>query len=147
MLLDSLWNFCGASPGQTITASAVSTNIVDMGALGVPALSTNTPTRDLGKGEKIKILVQVTTTFATLTSLTVALQGSVDAPFTSPVALVTTAAVPVASLVAGYRFDPIDIIPRGFIYRFIRLNFTVGGSNATAGTVFASCSLGNQDGY
>ena len=37
MLTDSLWNFCGNSPGQAITATAASTNYVDLLALGMLA--------------------------------------------------------------------------------------------------------------
>ncbi len=149
MLTDSLWNFTGDSPGQAITATAVSTNIVDLGALTtIPTSpSTSTAVRDLGKGELIRLLCQVTVDFATLTSLTVAIQGSVDEAFTSPLTIVASQAIPVASLVAGYKFAGLDFVPRNFIYRYIRLNFTVAGSNATAGRVFATAAEAVQDSY
>jgi hypothetical protein len=149
MITDSLWNFTGDSPGQAITATAVSTNVVDLGALTTILTSPNTSTavRDMGKGELIRLLCQVTVDFATLTSLTVAIQGSVDEAFTSPITVVASQAIPLASLTAGYKFAGLDFVPRNFTFRYIRLNFTVGGSNATAGRVFATATEATQDSY
>jgi hypothetical protein len=149
MITDSLWNFTGVTPGQAITATAVSTNVVDLGALGsIPGNpSAGTAVRDLGKGELIRLLCQVTVDFATLTSLIVAIQGATDEAFTSPQTIVASQAIPVASLVAGYKFAGLDFVPRNFIFRYIRLNFTVGGSNATAGRVFATAVEAVQDSY
>jgi hypothetical protein len=149
MLTDSLWNFTGDSPGQAITASAASTNYVDLGALGViPGLpSGTTPTRDLGKGTRIPILIQVTETFATLTSLKVAIQTDSDSGFaTALTTVLETEAIVLASLTAGYQYN-IDFIPPKTIQRYLRLYFTVAGSNATAGKVFASSILAKQDSY
>jgi len=149
MITDSLWNFTGVSPGQAITATAVSTNVVDLGALTTISTSPNTSTavRDMGKGELVRLLCQVTVDFATLTSLTVAIQGATDEAFTSPQTIVASQAIPVASLVAGYKFAGLDFVPRNFIFRYIRLNFTVAGSNATAGRVFATAVEAVQDSY
>lgn len=116
------------SKAQAITATAVSTKEIDLG----PVLTL--PGQDVNEGN-IDVFVQVVETFATLTSLKVSLQGSVDAAFTSPVTLLETAAIAAASLVAGYKFalDGLGKIP----YRYVRLNYTVAGSNATAGKVTA----------
>lgn len=146
MLGDSLWNFCGASPGQAITATAASTNHVDLGALGIPPGHTITPTRDLGKGNRIPILIQVTETFATLTSLIVSIQCDDNDSFSSATTVLATQAIPLASLVAGYQFN-IDFVPPKTNERYVRLNFTVGGSNATAGKVFATAIEAKQDWY
>lgn len=147
MLTDSLWNFTGVSPGQAITASAASTNHVDLGAPGTPPGHSITPTRDLGKGTRIPILIQVTETFATLTSLKVAVQTDSDAGFaTALTTVLETEAIAAASLVAGYQFN-IDFIPPKTIQRYLRLYFTVADSNATAGKVFACSTLAKQDWY
>lgn len=147
MLTDSLWNFCGASPGQAITASAASTNYVDLGALGsIPGNPAATATRDLGKGNKIPILIQVTETFLTLTSLKAAIQQDSDSGFGTVETILETEAIALASLVAGYQFN-IDFVPNKMTKRYIRLYFTIAGSSATAGKVFATSVLGKQDWY
>lgn len=146
MLTDALWNFCGVSPGQAITASAVSTNHVDLLALGAIPPWSATATRDLGKGMKIPLLIQVTETFLTLTSLTVSWQHDSDPGFGTVATVLASQAIPVASLVAGYRFN-LDFVPTKTTLRYLRLNFTVGGSNATAGKIFASSTMGHQDSF
>jgi len=145
MLGDSLWNFCGASPGQAITASAASTNYVDTGVRSIPPGGhTATPVSDLGKGTRIPILIQVTETFATLTSLTVGVQVDDNTGFSSAATVLSSPAIPVASLVAGYQFV-IDMIPPKTNERYMQLYFTVAGSNATAGKIFATVVEAKQD--
>lgn len=146
MLTDSLWNFCGAS-GQAITASAASTNYVDLGAPGLPQPGhVITPIRDLGKGRRIPILIQVIETFATLTSLIVGIEVDDNSSFSSVATVLATPAIPLASLVAGYQFN-IDFIPPKTNERYMQLRFTVGGSNATAGKIFASSTQAKQDSF
>lgn len=134
MLFDSLGVF---SADQAITASAASTNVVDLGATGTPKPGHTTAlVRDIGKGEPVPIRIQVTEDFATLTSLKVAVQVDSAEGFGSAVTVLETEAIPVASLVAGYVFN-IEALPRGVNARYMRLYYTVAGSNATAGKVYA----------
>lgn len=121
MLLDKENLF---SDAQAITATAVSTNVVDLGTA-----------KDHGPGEVLNLLVQVTENFATLTSLTVALQTDTVEGFGSVEVVAQTAAIAAAALKAGYEFKL--AIPRQGLKRFLRLNYTVGGSNATAGKITA----------
>lgn len=145
MLGDSLWNFCGASPGQAITASAASTNYADTGVRTVPPGGHSvTPVSDLGKGNRIPILIQVTETFLTLTSLKVAVQVDDNTSFSSATVVLETEAIVLASLVAGYQFN-IDFIPPKTNERYVRLYFTVAGSDATAGKIFATVVEAKQD--
>lgn len=147
MIGDSLWNFCGASPGQAITASAASTNYVDTGVRTIPPGGhTATPVSDLGKGNRIPILIQVTETFATLTSLKVAVQVDDNTSFSSATTVFESEAIVLASLVAGYQFN-IDLIPPKTNERYMQLYFTVAGSSATAGKVFATAVEAKQDWY
>lgn len=134
------------SNAQAITASAVSTNVIDLGAPGKAAYNQVQLVRN-NKGDCIPLLIQVVENFATLTSLTFTVQGSVDEAFTSPVTLAVSSAVPVASLVAGFIYRPIVELPRNNIYRYIRMNYTVGGSNATAGKVTAGIVVAVDAGY
>lgn len=113
------------SDDQAITATAASTNVIDLGA----------SRGDIGKGIPIPILVQVTTAFATLTSLTVAIQTDSVENFASPKTL-TEQTIALASLTAGAKFG-FNILPLGTDERYLRVYYTVTGSNATAGNITA----------
>lgn len=143
MIFDSTNLF---SDAQAITATAASTNIIDFGATDTPKHAANAITRDMGKGRMIDLRAQVVTAFATLTSLTVAVQTAADGDeaFASPTTIIQTAAVPVASLLPGYVFA-ITAIPRGSVGRYLRLNYTVGGASATAGAVTAGLVFANDE--
>lgn len=124
------------SDNQAITATAASTNSVDFGAAGTPVGALGAVVGDLGLSE-IEILCAVTETFATLTSLAVSVEMDDNSSFSSATTLVSSQAVAAASLVAGYKFRIPCGIPEGATERYIRLKYTVAGSNATAGKVFA----------
>ena len=143
MLADALLNFCGAS-GQAITASAASTEYVDLGATGTPALNTTALSRDIGRGTPVNIRVQVTEAFATLTSLKVAVQTDDNTSFSSAKTVLETEAIVLADLTAGYVFN-IQWIPRDTDERYVRLYFTVAGSSATGGKVWAAVVQAAQD--
>lgn len=134
MILDETTLF---SNRQAVTATAPSTNVVDLGPVGIPA------GRDIGKGKPIPILIQVVESFDKLTTLAVALQVSADESFTSPKTVATTPAIPVADLVAGYQFV-LDYVPRGTDERYMRLNYTVVGTTPDKGKVTAGISMGHQ---
>ena len=54
------------------------------------------------------------------------------------VVLATSGAIPVASLLAGFRPTFTRVLPDGEIKEFLGLRYTVGGSNATAGQISAA---------
>jgi hypothetical protein len=122
------------SDDQAITASAVSTNVIDLGV-----------SRDIGKGTPVPVLIQVTEDFATLTSLTAVLETSETQNFASSETLATSGAVAAADLVAGAQLGPL-YIPTG-VQRYIRISYTVAGSDATAGTVTAGVVAAHQQWY
>lgn len=122
------------SEDQAITATAASTNVIDLGV-----------DRDIGKGIPVPVLIQVTADFASLTDLTATIETATDEAFSSPETLATSGAVPVADLKAGYQF-PIQYLPLG-TKRYVRVNYTVGGVNATAGTVTAGIVASHQHGH
>lgn len=122
------------SDDQAITASAASTNVVDLGV-----------SRDIGKGVPVPVLIQVTADFATLTSLTAEIETSDDEDFASADTLATSGAIPAADLVAGYQF-PMQYMPLG-TKRYVRVNYTVEGTNASEGTVTAGVVAGHQHGH
>lgn len=137
MILDKQALF---SDAQAITASAASTNQYDCGATGTPSGSSVPLKFDLGISD-IPLLIQVVEDFATLTSLTVTIQTDSDVAFGSPATAWTSGAIPVASLKAGYKFAAI-FAPLTTNERYVRLNYTVGGSNATAGKITAGFTTG-----
>jgi hypothetical protein len=140
MLLDEQALF---SDQQAITATAVSTNYMN---LGTPATTPGAPAplvRDMGGANKIEVLVQVTEAFATLTSLTVTVEVDDNSAFSSAKTVASTGAVAVADLTAG-KVLPITILPPGTDEQYIRLNYTVTGSSATAGKITSGVVAGIQ---
>lgn len=130
------------SDDQAITATAISTNVIDLGAPGTPYGAAAALNADKGKGAPIPILVQVTAAFATLTSLTITVEVSAAAGLTSPVALATET-VAVADLIVGKQMF-MQVLPNGANLRYLGIRYTVTGSNATAGTITAGITMGNQ---
>ena len=133
------------SDDQAITASAASTNLLDLGVEGTVLLAPNDLVRDIGKGTPIPLLIQVTVAFATLTSLKVKIETDDDVAFGSAKTVLETEAIALANLVAGYRFN-ITYIPLDTAERYVRLTYTVAGSDATAGQITAGIVAGAQEG-
>ncbi len=131
------------SDAQAITATAASTNVIDFGAPDTPKHAKNAISRDIGKGNKPHIRVQVVESFNTLTSLTVALQVDDDVAFGSP-KTVMDMSVPLAQLVAGAVILP-EHIPRGSNERCMRLLYTVVGTDPTLGKITAGLVFGNEE--
>ena len=130
------------SDDQAVTATAISTNVIDQGVAATPYDAAAALNRDLGKGSPIPVLVQVTEAFATLTSLTVTLETSAAAALTSPVVLASEV-IAVADLVAGKQTF-MQFVPNGDTLRYLGVRYTVTGTNASAGKITAGISMGNQ---
>lgn len=130
------------SDDQAVTATAISENVIDLGAAGTPFDAAAALNQDVGKGTPIPILIQVTTAFATLTSLTITVESSAAAGLTSPTVLATEVVL-VADLVAGKQTH-MQVLPNGADQRYLGVRYTVTGSNATAGNITSGVSMGNQ---
>lgn len=130
------------SDDQAVTATAISTNVIDLGAPDTPYGAAAAINQDIGKGAGIPVLAQVTADFATLTSLTITLETSAAAGLTSPVVLAEET-VAVADLLAGKQMFN-QVVPNGAALRYLGFRYTVTGSDATAGTITAGISMGNQ---
>ncbi len=124
------------SDAQAITATAASTNVIDLGPIKAGLV------RDIGKGTQIPLLIQVVQTFNTLTSLTIALQVDDADTFGSP-KTVWSAVVALADLKAGKVIVP-EYVTRGTDERFMRLYYTVTGTDPTLGKISAGVTMGNQ---
>lgn len=124
------------SENQAITATAVSTNSIDFGAAGTPVGAAGAVVGDLGLSE-INIFAVVTEAFATLTSLKIAVEMDDNSSFSTPTILVESEVVAAATLVKGYKFRIPATIPEGATERYVQLRYTVAGSNATTGKIYA----------
>ena len=130
------------SDDQVVTATAISTNVIDLGVAETPYGAVAPLNNDKGKGNKIPVLIQVTEDFATLTSLTVTVEVSAAAALTSPKVLATEV-IAVADLVAGKQTF-MQVLPDGADLRYLGVRYTVTGSNATHGKITSGITMGNQ---
>lgn len=122
------------SDDQEVTGTAVSTNVIDLGA----------DNRDIGKGVPVPLLIQVTSGFEGATSVTATVQTSNDEDFGDVDVLATSGAVVLDDLNAGYQF-PIQYMPIN-TKRYLRINYTVAGTG-TAGTITAGVVAAHQHGF
>ena len=167
MIFDALELFDPA--GTTITSTATSTNILDVGILDAAQPGIGKQQRDVGPSytgwDSLDIFVQIQTTFTATGSATlqVAIQAAVDAGATASAQTpgtwydqVMTGALPVANLTAGREILRTPV-PRWSVCasnvttrpRFYRLNYTVATGPMTAGAIEAALvsSGGRQDNH
>lgn len=135
MIIDKNLTF---AEDQAVTATAISENVIELIDTGTVYGETAAITRNLGAGNEIPLLIQVTEDFATLTSLTITIETSAAAALTSATVLASSGAIAAADLVAGYRPSVTRVLPDGTLLKYLGLRFTVGGSNATAGKISAA---------
>lgn len=122
------------SDAQAITADAGSTNQIDLSPRASGVI------RDIGPGQNVPLLIQVVEAFNNLTSLVVSVQVDEDSAFGSPTTVVSTAAIPLAQLVAGYAFN-LDYVPRLSNERYMRLFYDITGTAPTTGKITAGVNL------
>ena len=122
------------SDAQAITADAGSTNQIDLSPRASGVI------RDIGPGNNVPLLIQVVEAFNNLTSLVVSVQVDEDSAFGSPTTVVSTAAIPLAQLVAGYAFN-LDFVPRLSNERYMRLFYDITGTAPTTGKITAGVNL------
>lgn len=122
MILDAELQFSNA---QAVTASAASTNIVD---LGEP--------RNIGVGEDLYILINSTVAMTDLGSdstVTVTLETDSDVAFGSPTLAAQTVGVFAATSAAGTKLIA-KLQPNAINERYLRVYYTVAGGNLTTGS-------------
>jgi hypothetical protein len=156
MILDAFLQFDSAVSLAIGAGTQASTNVLDFGiSSGIPSSANGGGARDMGIGDDpaLKLLVVVTTTFTSggAATLAVALQGAVDNGAGAPAAYSTWWTSPtyaLATLNAGSRLLDMDFPrpPDGIaIPRFVRLLWTVGTTNFTAGNASAYVVLDRED--
>ena len=123
------------SNAQAITATAVSTNTIDLATA-----------RDVGIGDNLELFIKVTTALAGGTSVQFAFITSANADLSSATVIVQTPAIPAASLVAGSEWLRIQVpalSQSAAVQRYIGVSYTVVGT-FTAGTVTAGLVLDRE---
>lgn len=123
------------SDAQAITATAASTNVIDLGAADTPVHGAAAIGRDLGKGNKVGLHVQCVEAFDNLTSLKITLQKDTVENFASAETVIEVTVL-LADLVAGYVL-PVPALPRGTDQRYLRMYYTVTGTAPSAGAITA----------
>lgn len=126
------------SDGQAITATAASTNLVDLGPIGSGV------TRDIGHGTEIPLAVSVTESFNNLTSLTISVETDDNAAFSSPTTVYTSPAYTLAQVATGAKYLLPDAIPAGTSEQYVRLKYTVAGTAPTTGKITAGVAASRQ---
>lgn len=127
---------------QSITGSAASDNTIDLGVAGTVYGADSPLDRDLGPGTPIPLLVQVVEDFVGPTSINVQVQVSDNESFT-PSNTVLSQIIPLVDLIAGKQVN-FQYVPHGVDKRYLRINYDVVGSSATAGAFTAGITMGNQ---
>lgn len=108
------------SINQALTATAASTDLIDLGA-----------DRNIGVGEPMAFVVTVDVAAGgTSPTVAIAVQTDDNASFSSAATVVSSATLVAAQLVAGAQFV-IPIPPDLSMERFVRLNYTLGGTSPT----------------
>lgn len=128
------------SDDQAITASADSTNVIDLGAPDTPYGAAAALNQDIGKGAKVPLLAQVTADFNNLTTLEVKLSTGATTALGTEIASQTIA---LADLVAGKQIN-LDFLPNGIVERYLGMEYVVVGTAPTTGTVTAGITMGVQ---
>jgi hypothetical protein len=132
------------SDSQPITATAASTNVVDVGAAGTPFGAAAAMSRDIGKASEIPLYVSVTEAFNNLTSLKIDFQSDDAIGFGTANNVVASRTYALAELTLGARLPFPSEIPEGTTGRYTRLNYTVTGTAPSTGKIFASVVAGRQ---
>lgn len=128
------------SNDQAITASADSTNVIDTGVRGTPFDAAAALNGDIGKGNPVCVLIQVTEDFNNLTSLEIKISTGAATTLGTTVISKT---VLLADLVAGYQF-PVQFLPHEITERYLGIEYVVTGTAPTTGKITAGITLGNQ---
>jgi len=132
MIMDKLLEF---SDAQAVTATAVSTNVVDLYPLGNNQVTNLT--RDIGTGENIYLIVNTLTAATDASSdatLTITLESDDNTSMSSPTVHFSTAALAFAAFSpAGTNLVKIKL-PAGAYERYLAVRFTVASGPLTAGT-------------
>lgn len=133
MITDALLQMSVAQGSITTAATYLSTNTIDLGVA-----------RDIGSGQSLFVLFSIDTAFASGTAVQFQIITSAAANLSSPTVLASTAAIPDATLVAGYSFVmPVPPVV-GSGQRYLGVQYVTTGTHTT-GAVTAQIVIGYVD--
>ena len=140
MILDNTNIF---SDGQAITATANSTNVIDLGAAGTPQGASVAIARDVAVGNKIRLFCNVTQVFNNLTSLKIALVSDDNSSLSSPKEIASRTYLAAELAATGQLKFPAAVM-LGADERYLGLVFTVTGTAPTTGKISCGIVPGRQ---
>lgn len=127
------------SENQAITATAISTNVIQWETVRAAPYEAAGISRNLGDGTEIPLLLQITEAFNNLTTLQISFESADNAALSiNAIVMAQTIAIPLASLVAGFRPLLTRIVPHGLMRDFCGFRYTVVGPAPTLGKVTAA---------
>lgn len=135
MLLDSL---CQLDSAHAYTATAISTNVLDLGPV------TSNLTRDIGAGQPLYLSILITTTVTTNVSTVFTLESDDNTSLSSATVHWTGNTVLLASLVAGYWYAKAVPLPAAAYERYVGIRMTPS-TNWGAGAASAWIHTGRFD--
>lgn len=141
MLLDSLGQLDSA---HAYTATAISTNVIDLLPNTAPTGGQTNLIRDIGAGEELHLSILITTTVTTNVSSVFTLESDDNTSLSSATVHWTSPTILLASLVAGYWVAQGVIIPPGAYERYLGIRMTPS-TNWGAGAVSAWIHKGRWD--
>lgn len=129
---------------QALTVTAASTNVIDLLATGKAYRHAKVLPRNLGIGDCVPFLIQVTQDFAAAgaATLNVILETDDNEAFASASTVWDSGAIPLADLKAGQNLGLVNYLPkgrngRGLVERYFRLRYVVTTGPFTAGAIMA----------
>ena len=128
------------SDKQVITATTVSTNVVDLGVAGTPYDAAGALNYDLGKGNMVPLVAMITESFNNLTSLKIGIEVGDTTALGTEIASET---ISLADLTAGEIFSLVNL-PTKVDKRYLGFRYTVTGTAPSAGRITAGITMGTQ---
>src|SRR5262245_9571222 len=120
----------------TLNGSTVSTNTIDLGATGIVLGGPAALVRDIGPGEPVDIMCQVTTAFTGAGNVQVQVRKCDTLSLVGATVVAQTGFLTTAQLgTAGYNI-PIAVLPNDVDQRYLSLNYV--SSAITAGALSAA---------
>lgn len=140
MILDNTNIF---SDAQAITATARSTNVIDLGAPGTQFGASAALYRDIGRGTEVSVTCNVVEAFNNLTSLKIAVESDDNAGFSSAKEIASRTYLLAEINSTKILTFPAEI-PEGADERYISLNYTVTGTAPTTGKITCAVVAARQ---
>lgn len=143
MIFDATLLFSNNQPLAGGGLTQISSNTIDLGAVGVPVGVATGSARDVGKGRRIPLACRVTEQFTNLTTLEVQVQADTTTAFASPVIVFRSPAYPLAKLVRGAHLLPTDL-PVETDRRYVRLAYVMTGTAPATGKLMAGVVMADH---